>query len=280
MAYRRARAAVYRVQTNLYAKSFSPDRNLLPVQTRGQPLTGYMIAVYRARNAAYVERLVREAEETGLRVGLWALDTIVPSLQSVTLGSGQGARSDLLTTLDQRMRESAESFVLVADDDFEFVRGTLASFLQLSVKCGFMLSQPAHIPSSNSSYGFNRCRPWFTARATTFVECGPIFLVHPRFHSRIFPMPEGFGMGWGLELRWFSSLLPTERFGIVDSVWITHHGIIGADYHGFQSEVNRLDHELHGLEISDIRKICKTTSVWRRHRPIPANWALTKGTVG
>lgn len=93
-------------------------------------------------------------------------------------------------------------------------------------------------------------------------------------------MPEGFGMGWGLELRWFNSLLPTERFGIVDSVWITHHGTVGTEYPSYQSEVTRLDHELRGLGISNIRKICKTTSVWRRHRPLPANWALPEGTMG
>jgi hypothetical protein len=280
MAYRRARMVYRRIQAAIYMKFLSSSRGALLDNEQGPLKPGYLIAIYRARNADLVERIVHDAESAGLRIGLWALDSCVPTLTRVTLGVGPGSRTELLTQLDQKMRESADEFVLLADDDFEFIRGAIAPFIRISARCGFMLSQPSHIPSSNCSYSFTHCRPWLIARSTTFVEPGPIVLIHPDFYSRVFPMPTNFGMGWGLELLWLKCLAPKERFGIVDSVCISHHGVVGKDYQSLDSEVNQLQSLLRQMNISNIRKIFKTTSVWRKNSPMPKHWVSDPGGSG
>ena len=267
------RIAYRRIQSALYTRLFSSRAGPASGVERNPIRPGYLIAVYRLRNSALMERVVNDAERAGLRVGLWSLDECSPSLRRVTLDVGPGSRTQILTQLDHKMRESAEEFVLVTDDDFEFVHGDLATFVQTATQCGFMLSQPGHIPSSNCSYSFNHCRPWLTARSTTFVEAGPIVLVHPAFHSRVFPMPSNFGMGWGLEFLWLRSLSPSERFGIVDSVWIRHLGMLAADYQCLREEVDRYDSLLRDMDLRHIKEIFKVTRVWWRWRQMPRQWA-------
>ena len=222
-----------------------------------------VITVYRARNAELVLAIAEQVRQAGGRSVLWALDKPDPRLEAQTVGVGPAPRCDLLNTLFEAAQARDGEFVIMADDDIVMVDGWVGQLVSVADRARFMLSQPAHIRTSNFSYGFTAARIWLLARATRFVEIGPMVVVHPHFRDRVLPMPAGYGMGWGLEAKWSSALGPDESFGIVDSVRIDHVGALFGDY-GLTDERARRDRLVAEAGLRDMKDLCHTLRSWPR----------------
>jgi hypothetical protein len=157
-----------------------------------------------------------------MTVALWALDDVAPAVASSTVGVGAGLRMDLLNRLWQVARERAPRQLVVTDDDVSFADGSLAQLLQAATVCGFGIAQPARRWNDDCPHEITRKRVLTLARETTFVEIGPLFVVSGAWIPRVLPFPEGFGMGWGLELVWRDLLREGCRLGVVDCVTVNH----------------------------------------------------------
>jgi hypothetical protein len=184
--------------------------------------SGALLCVYRERHREGVQALVEEARRLRLTVALWALDDTVPAVASSTVGVGPGLRMDLLNRLWQVAREGAPQQVVVADDDVSFTHGSLAQLLEAATVCRFGIAQPARRWNGDWRHEITRKRVLTLARQTTFVEIGPLFVVTGSWISRVLPFPDGFGMGWGLELVWRDLLREGCRLGVVDCVTVSH----------------------------------------------------------
>lgn len=113
-------------------------------------------------------------------------------------------------------------WVIVLDDDVSLPRGFLDAFVQAAESAGLRIAQPAHRFHSHAAWALTRRRPGLTARATTFVEIGPVTAFHRDTFAALLPFPD-LRMGWGLDAHW--SALARERewpIGIVDATPIGH----------------------------------------------------------
>lgn len=216
---RRVKNALRRVDRSLDAGHGLVDRRL---PRAPEPAT--VVCVYRRRNAGYVHELVAGASD----VRLWALDEVDPGLQHLTLGSGPGPKFALVHEL-LTARPLVGSLV-VADDDFSFVRGSVAGLLAVQRLAGFQVAQPAHHERVNAAHPITVRRSRTVARRTHFVEIGPVFSLTPPAVERFLSTAHA-GMGWGLEAVWGGpSLRGDVTIGIVDHVTIRHHGRIAVEY--------------------------------------------------
>jgi hypothetical protein len=118
----------------------------------------------------------------------------------------------------------------VSDDDLRFVKGDVVRLVTLCDRAGFDLAQPARAFGTQRSHEITAAVPRSRARATTFVESGPLFVVGPRCRDRILPLPEQRGMGWGVEIDWHDLRADGCRLGIVDATPVEHLGDWGEDY--------------------------------------------------
>src|SRR5206468_6209107 len=109
-----------------------------------------VVSVYRCRNAAFVQGLLRQLPVDAV-VRLWSLDEIVPDLATVTLGSGPGSRFALLNMLIGDLPAEPDMLVVV-DDDVRFVVGDLARLVHAGSSLGLDLFQPAHSRRSIPAY--------------------------------------------------------------------------------------------------------------------------------
>jgi hypothetical protein len=229
-----------------------------------------IVCVYRKRNEQRVAVLCQPVIEAGGRVHLWALDEIATGLKPYTRGQGPGSRCELLNLLVEQASLGEEDVIVICDDDIEFVRGDVLRLAAVSKFCGFLLAQPAHSRDSNISYTFTFAVPFVRARATRFVEIGPVVVISPAFRARVFPMPLDSGMGWGLEARWHARLGANESFGIIDDTIVRHLGVVAADYSGADSERARRDKILAEYGMTDLKQLCRSTGrwwIWQR-RPV------------
>jgi hypothetical protein len=230
-------------------------------------VTGTILSVYRRRNARVLERLLNPALETGWQVALWALDEQDPSLSSYTHGRGPGTKFDLVNGLLAHTDQPGT--VVVADDDFEFVRGDILSFAALANQAGLGLAQPAHVLRSNISHRITWRRPLSRARLTSFVEIGPVFVVSPSWRDAVLPFPNGIGMGWGLELDWMDLRPRGLRLGIVDATPIRHLSAVGSGYESnreWDLLMKRLE-ERGNPGWKGLRKTLETWRPWQRRAP-------------
>jgi hypothetical protein len=230
------------------------------------------------RNAHLLRGIVGQAQAAGISVLLWGLDGVVPGMEALTHGDGPGTRSALLSGLASEARDNGARQVIICDDDVEFVVGSLGDLVEVSVQCGFAMSQPAHTWDSNFSYTFTAGRPAILARWTDFVEIGPVLLVAEHFLDRVLPFPEGAGMGWGLEAEWSRLRTAEDRFGIVDYIRMRHLGSIGADYSAMAEETRRLAKSLGQIGRSDLKELCRTRGRWMPWRSRPGWVAVRSDT--
>ena len=234
-------------------------------------MSASLYAVYRRRNAAVLERLLEPAREAGWPVALWALDEPEQRLADWTLGSGAGTKFELVNRLLAERPPESSHHVVVADDDAEFKRGSIVSFLDLARQAELDLAQPAHTLRSNISHRITWARPLSQARLTTFVEIGPIFSVSPGWRDRIVPLPEDMGMGWGLELRWMDLQAEGCRLGIVDATPVRHLARFATAY-AADEESARLQRLLEERGAPGWKGLRRTLAVWRPWQSRPP-WA-------
>jgi hypothetical protein len=239
------------------------------------PAGAALVCVYRTRHVAEVERLIVEAAGLGMAVALWALDAPSPSLAAVTVGAGAGSRLTLLNRLCASVAATAAGTLIMADDDVVFVRGGLGRLLCAVDRCGFGIAQPAHAPGSYRSHALTASRPFTLARQTTFVEVGPLVVVGAAWRSRVLPLPEHFGMGWGLDVLWHDLGRDGCRLGIVDAVTIRHLAPPGDDYDR-GPERERLNAVLRARKLRSVREIQRCLVAWRLWERRPA-WTPAEG---
>jgi GT2 family glycosyltransferase len=121
-------------------------------------------------------------------------------------------------------------WLLVVDDDVVLPPGFLDLFVDLAERTGLRLAQPAHRLHSNASWPVTRRVPGRLVRQTSFVEIGPITLLHPDTFGVLVPFPE-LRMGWGLDAHW--GAVARERgwpIGVVDATPILHLQPSGSGY--------------------------------------------------
>jgi len=253
-----ARSCIARLERRLTPRGSDP----VP-----RPVPHLLVGVYRAHNGPLVERVIETCSQASGRAALWALDEPTPALSDATIGIGSGQRCALLNRLVDAGRPDPSEWIVICDDDISFEVGNLPWLLYSADVAGFAAAQPAHVFDSNYSYAFTRRRIVLSARATRFVEIGPVVAFSPTFWKRVFPLPEGFGMGWGLEALWSEQLAAEETFGIVDAVSLKHHGRVGAAYEGLEAETQRRDAILTERGLHDMKDLCRTTRRWPRWRP-------------
>jgi hypothetical protein len=180
-----------------------------------------LLAVYRYENASSLGAICAELGATA-GIHLWALDRTHPQLERWTEGQGAGLRSDLLNVLFERVCPGFKGYVLLCDDDFQFTRGGIRSFLATAAAASLDIAQPAHDRYSRWSHWLTVARRSSLARLTSFVEIGPLAAISPEWRDHVLPLPENSGMGWGLDLAWGDLRHLGCRLGIVDCTLIRH----------------------------------------------------------
>jgi len=233
-----------------------------------KPFKALITCVYRHKNAPILFPCVSEAVQLGWEVRLWALDQIHPDLEAYSRGSGKGPRCSLLNDLLAGADLSAFDWVVVMDDDFEFQRGSLESFLTIADGAGISLAQPARAYGRYRSFRLINRDPLGVARLTSYVEIGPVIAVNQAWASRILPFPQGYGMGWGLDLLWSDLRREGLRLGVIDWVTINHLSPVGRAYDN-SPEKQRLTKMLHDRGFKSIEETQKTLAVWRPWQPRP-----------
>ena len=229
------------------------------------------VCVYRQRNAAAARALAGQAQAAGWRVALWALDAPDPELATVTVGTGPGTRLELLNRLVAEAVPKPDEWVVVADDDVAIVAGELPSLVAVAVQAGLGLAQPAHSRSSYYTWGLTVRRWASVARRTGFIEIGPVVAISPAWRDRVLPLPEDFGMGWGLELLWSDLAEEGCPLGIVDAVAMRHLDPIATTY-DHEVERQRVKGLLHERGLPSLEALQRTEDRWWRGRR-PPRWS-------
>ena len=227
-----------------------------------------LIGIYRRRNTRHVLGLVDSARGDGWKTAWWALDDVSDDLAQYTVGQGAGEKFTLLNEIiDYASLDNG--WLVVADDDVAFVRGSAAHLIRACSVAELALAQPAQVSTGWPSHEITLSRALSVARTTTFVEIGPLFVVAPSCRDRIVPFPLQRGMGWGLELEWHELLEHRCRLGIVDAVTVKHLRPIGATYDvELVKESSEAELRAHGIaRWSDLQKTLETWRPWQRKPP-------------
>jgi hypothetical protein len=226
-----------------------------------------VIGVYRQARAATILSLIPD----GWACALWALDAVAPEAAHLTVGSGAGTKFDLCNRLLDAVDAKERDWVVVVDDDV-LVPAGLQAFIDLSVKAGLGLTQPAHSPKSKFSHPMTVRRRLLRARWGSYVEIGPIFAVAPQSRHLVLPFPTDMGMGWGLELLWMDLQDRGLRLGTIDGVAMTHLVPPGLSY-DLRPEGRRFEtmlHERGARELADLVRVHGRWWRWQRKPPWPS----------
>ena len=121
-----------------------------------------LLMVYRAKNAQMVKALLRQVNSNA-DVRLWALDEISSELADQTLGFGPGTRFTNLNKLYNAKPIVEGSWVVLADDDVMFVRGSLTRTISIMRQAGLSLAQPSQSILGWWTFPFNVARPFLVA---------------------------------------------------------------------------------------------------------------------
>jgi hypothetical protein len=177
--------------------------------------------IYRARNARLVKELLRQVDASA-DIRLWALDDVAPELSEHTIGVGPGTRFSNLNRLYSARPVNESAWLVVADDDVVFVKGSLAQSIRVMRMAKFSLAQPGQSWLGWWTSLFNVAKPFLVARDTDYVEQGPLLIVDPTFIKYVFPLPDMNDMGWGIEAEWFRAKEGNFRIGVIDSCRVVH----------------------------------------------------------
>jgi len=228
-----------------------------------------LLCVYRSRHAGDVAAVVDKALALGADVRLWALEAEDPALAAHTVGVGPGVRTELMNGLWAMGPHEPDATVVIWDDDVAFERSDLAGLLRAVRRGGFDLAQPTHGPGGHRGWPVTFSRPLSLARWVSWIEVGPVVVVQPGWVDRVLPFPDGFGMGWGIELVWHDLTKEGCRLGMIDAVSIHHLTVVGTDY---DAEPERarvrgllLARSAHGSR--ELQRCLGTWRPWQRQPP-------------
>lgn len=192
----------------------------------------HVLAVYRPgmRELPAALRELR-ASRHDVRVAAGALGEPHPELADVTVASDlAGGKFQNLNELVAASPPQAD-WLLVVDDDVALPERFLDRFLALAEGFGFDLAQPAQTLMSHAAWRVTRRRAGALARATRFVEIGPVTAFSRRAADELVPFPD-LRYGWGLDLHWAAVAAERGwRLGIVDATPARHESApVGSSY--------------------------------------------------
>ena len=223
--------------------------------------------IYMSGKAARTARAIEPARRAGWEIALRALDDVAPELADVTVSQGPGKRLENLNGLVE-LAGGLPRFVVLCDDDVEFVRGDVVELVAECAAAGFGLGQPAHAAGSEVSHPHTRVASRSRSREVPFVETGPISVISPAWSERVLPLPAWRGMGWGLELEWSELRAEGCRLGIVDRVTIRHLDPVGKTYDE-TVERAQMAADLAARGLTDLSAFHVTLATWRPWRRTP-----------
>ena len=237
----------------------------LRAQSDAPPLL--ILMVYRAKNYELVETFLSQVN-TDADVRLWALDQTVPSLADRTFGSGPGLRFSNLNELYNAEPIKEGSWVVIADDDFLFIKGNLLRTINIMKRADLSLAQPGQSLWGWWSALFIVARPFMNARDSNYVEQGPIVIADPSFAQKIFPLPESNDMGWGVEAEWYRMKEGQMRMGIVDACRVVHW-YQNAESYAMAPELVRMDERLANSGVDNIWQLQSANGHWWKWQQSP-----------
>ena len=237
----------------------------VPPALEGPPIV--FMAVYRRANAEFIRLLLTRCPR-GVDVRLWALDQIDPSLADRTLGVGPGSRFQNLNRLLSARRATAQTWAVIADDDVLVTRGTVGEMIQRMIDARLDIAQPGHSLLSWWSSPFTVARPFLNARATHYVEQGPLVVLSPAAMNRVFPLPESDDMAWGIEVEWNALEREGIRLGIVDETRMIHF-FKNASTYDIGPEMARLSERLSAAGFRSIWDLQRSHWHWWSHQRLP-----------
>lgn len=106
------------------------------------------------------------------------------------------------------------------------------------------------------------------ARQTTFVEPGPLFVITQPWIKQAIPFPEGFGMGWGLWLKWHKLQNYGCKLGIIDCISVKHFALITREY-STSVEGERLQTLLQEQNLQKTEQAQQTLMAWKIWEKVP-----------
>jgi hypothetical protein len=236
-----------------------------------RPPVGVTYGIYRSRNARTLTRILRDPQQRGWSVHLWALDEVHPLLAAWTDGSGPGPKFELLNRLLAVAPPNADEWIAFVDDDISFRAGGISCLLAAAQHAGLDLAQAAHASARNAAHPVTVAVPGAFARSTTFVEIGPFFVISPAVRERVVPFPMDAGMGWGLEFEWRLLRDHGYRLGVIDAVELDHLAPVAASYSGTDAMAD-MDRWLEERGHADLEWRGETITTWWAHRGRPASW--------
>jgi hypothetical protein len=226
-----------------------------------------LLMVYRAKNSQLVKALLRQVNSNA-DVRLWALDEIAPELANQTIGSGPGSRFANLNKLYNAKPIEEGSWVVLADDDVFFVRGSLTRIFSIMKQAGLSLAQPSQSILGWWTSQFNVSRPFLIARDSNYVEQGPLLVADPVFAKLILPLPDENDMGWGIEAEWYRAKEGRYRIGVIDDCRVVHCARAGATYPS-GPEMRSMNERLRKAGIDSLYQLQSVNGYWWKWQPTP-----------
>jgi hypothetical protein len=237
------------------------------------PARNAIVGVYRRRNVGCVLRLLEPALRAQWLTAWWALDGADPKLADYTIGEGPGEKLLLVNRALAKLPPA--TWTVISDDDLVFQDSNVVEFVMTCDALQLDLAQPARVRGTQRAHAIVEQRRRSRARLTSFVECGPLYAVGPRYRDRILPLPEQRGMGWGLEIDWFDLHRGGCRLGIIDELPMEHVGVPVADY-DYREMNQKMKAELVARGNPRWKGMQETLAVWRPWQA-DAPWLRDRG---
>jgi hypothetical protein len=131
-----------------------------------------------------------------LETAWWALDRLHPQLADYTVGDGPGMKLPLLTGRLSgwgRLQHGQSCRTTI----FGFAVGTSSRSCESARRPTSTLRSLLRARGTHFSHAITTKKRASRARATSFVESGPLFVVGSRYRDRLLPLPESRGYGLG-----------------------------------------------------------------------------------
>jgi hypothetical protein len=227
-----------------------------------------LLMVYRAKNVETVTALLRQVTSDA-DIRLWALDEVAPELAAHTVGSGPGSRFSNLNKLYAAHPIADGSWVVLADDDVLFVKGSLTRIISIMKEAGLSLAQPGQSILGWWTSSFNVARPFLVARDSNYVEQGPLLVLEPQFAKLILPLPDDNDMGWGIEAEWYRVKEGRYRIGIIDECRVVHCARAGVAYPS-RPERRSMNERLRKADIDSLYQLQSVNGYWWKWQHAPS----------
>ena len=254
------------VRDRLQRKALAPPESIDLALNNDPPVL--VLMVYRAKNAQIVKAFIRQVNSNA-DVRLWALDAIAPELEEQTVGSGPGSRFSNFNRLYNAKPIEEGSWVVLADDDVFFVRGSLTRTISIMKQGGLSLAQPSQSILGWWTFPFNVARPLLVARDTNYVEQGPLLVVDPLFAKLILPLPDEGDMGWGIEAEWYRAKEGRYRIGVIDDCRVVHCARAGSTY-SFGPETRRMVERFRKADVDSLLQLQSVNGYWWKWQRTPS----------